>query len=1058
MTTDLLPGYAELHCASYFSFLRGASSPESLVAQAAGLGYHALALTDECSMAGIVRAHTEAKKYDLPLIIGTELRLHRREDISQVFCKIVLLAQNREGYGNLCELITLGRRRAAKGRYLLHPEDVVGITDCLVILIPSIDPCEHALEESIRWLARHFKTRAWVGLTRLHQAQEHAYQSRIQELAAHESLTCVAVGQVEMHKRSRKPLHDVLAAVRLRKPVAQCGYELAMNAEQHLRPRIRLANLYLPALMLETIRIAEMCSFSLDELRYEYPEEIVPVGQTLESYLKEQTWLGAARRYPEGIPEIVSSQLIKELALINELRYEAYFLTVYDLILFARERKILCQGRGSAANSAVCYCLGITEVNPANGNALFERFISRERNEPPDIDVDFEHQRREEVIQYLYQKYGRHRAALTAVVTSYRPRSALRDTGRALNIDPDIIDKVAKSHKWWDGKTGLIDRLVEAGLDRDAMVTSQWAELAQALLGFPRHLSQHPGGFVLSKGALSRLVPIENAAMADRSVVQWDKDDLDAVGLLKVDVLALGMLTVIRRALTWVAWRRSLPSFTMQDIPDNDRATFSMICKADTVGVFQIESRAQMSMLPRLKPACFYDLVIEVAIVRPGPIQGGMIHPYLRRRQGLEPVTYPSKDVESVLKRTLGVPIFQEQVMKIAMVAAGFTAGEADALRRSMAAWRRKGGVDQFRTRLIDGLLARGYESVFAEAIFRQIEGFGEYGFPESHAASFAWLAYVSAWLKRHEPEAFLTALLNSQPMGFYAPAQLIQDARRHGVEIEPVDVQYSDWDCQLVRIAADQALTKHTTEPVIEDRGQDKVIVRLGLNQISGLKRDAADRIVLARSRRAFEDLKDLAKRAALDAADLKTLAQADALKSLSGHRHQASWDAAAIKLERDLMADTTITETELVLLDEPSEAQSVVADYRHLGFTLGRHPIALLRPALQTLRFATAGTLADYPSGRLARACGLVTVRQRPSTAKGIIFVTLEDETGCVNIIVQPALALRQRRELLQSSLLGVIGVWQNTQGVRHLLAGRLEDQTALLGQLNTTSRNFH
>lgn len=1058
MTTDLLPGYAELHCASYFSFLRGASSPESLVAQAAGLGYHALALTDECSMAGIVRAHTEAKKYDLPLIIGTELRLHRREDISQVFCKIVLLAQNREGYGNLCELITLGRRRAAKGRYLLHPEDVVGITDCLVILIPSIDPCEHALEESIRWLARHFKTRAWVGLTRLHQAQEHAYQSRIQELAAHESLTCVAVGQVEMHKRSRKPLHDVLAAVRLRKPVAQCGYELAMNAEQHLRPRIRLANLYLPALMLETIRIAEMCSFSLDELRYEYPEEIVPVGQTLESYLKEQTWLGAARRYPEGIPEIVSSQLIKELALINELRYEAYFLTVYDLILFARERKILCQGRGSAANSAVCYCLGITEVNPANGNALFERFISRERNEPPDIDVDFEHQRREEVIQYLYQKYGRHRAALTAVVTSYRPRSALRDTGRALNIDPDIIDKVAKSHKWWDGKTGLIDRLVEAGLDRDAMVTSQWAELAQALLGFPRHLSQHPGGFVLSKGALSRLVPIENAAMADRSVVQWDKDDLDAVGLLKVDVLALGMLTVIRRALTWVAWRRSLPSFTMQDIPDNDSATFSMICKADTVGVFQIESRAQMSMLPRLKPACFYDLVIEVAIVRPGPIQGGMIHPYLRRRQGLEPVTYPSKDVESVLKRTLGVPIFQEQVMKIAMVAAGFTAGEADALRRSMAAWRRKGGVDQFRTRLIDGLLARGYESVFAEAIFRQIEGFGEYGFPESHAASFAWLAYVSAWLKCHEPEAFLTALLNSQPMGFYAPAQLIQDARRHGVEIEPVDVQCSDWDCQLVRIAADQALTKHTTEPVIEDRGQDKVIVRLGLNQISGLKRDAADRIVLARSRRAFEDLKDLAKRAALDAADLKTLAQADALKSLSGHRHQASWDAAAIKLERDLMADTTITETELVLLDEPSEAQSVVADYRHLGFTLGRHPIALLRPALQTLRFATAVTLADYPSGRLARACGLVTVRQRPSTAKGIIFVTLEDETGCVNIIVQPALALRQRRELLQSSLLGVIGVWQNTQGVRHLLAGRLEDQTALLGQLNTTSRNFH
>lgn len=1042
MITDRLPGYAELHCASYFSFLRGASSPESLVAQAAALGYHALAITDECSMAGIVRAHTEAKKYDLPLIIGTELRLNRRENTSQVFCRIILLAQNREGYGNLCELITLGRRRAEKGHYLLYPEDIEDLADCLVILVPSLGPNEHDLEGSMRWLACHFKRYAWVGLTRLHHAQEHAYQTRIQELATHNELTCVAVGQVEMHKRSRKPLHDVLAAVRLRKPVAQCGYELAMNAEQHLRPRIRLASLYLPALMLETIRIAELCSFSLDELRYEYPEEIVPIGQTLESYLKEQTWLGATRRYPEGIPEIVGSQLVKELALINELRYEAYFLTVYDLILFARERKILCQGRGSAANSAVCYCLGITEVNPANGNALFERFISRERNEPPDIDVDFEHQRREEVIQYLYQKYGRHRAALTAVVTSYRPRSALRDTGRALNIDPDIIDKVAKSHKWWDGKTGLIDRLVEAGLDRESIVTSQWAELAQALLGFPRHLSQHPGGFVLAKGALSRLVPIENAAMADRSVVQWDKDDLDAVGLLKVDVLALGMLTVIRRALAWVAWRRKLPNFTMQDIQDNDPATFSMICQADTVGVFQIESRAQMSMLPRLKPACFYDLVIEVAIVRPGPIQGGMIHPYLRRRQGLEPVTYPSKEVESVLKRTLGVPIFQEQVMKIAMVAAGFTAGEADALRRSMAAWRRKGGVDQFRTRLIDGLLARGYESVFAEAIFRQIEGFGEYGFPESHAASFAWLAYVSAWLKCHEPEAFLAALLNSQPVGFYAPAQLIQDAKRHGVEIDPVDVQCSDWDCQLV----------------IGQRKQDQVIVRLGLNQISGLKRDTAQRIVEARSRSNFADLADLAKRAELDAADLKTLAQADALKSLSGHRHQASWDAAAIKLEQDLMGKTSIVETDVVLLEEPSEAQSVVADYRHLGFTLGRHPVALLRPALQTLRFATAGILADYPSGRLARACGLVTVRQRPGTAKGIIFVTLEDETGCVNIIVQPALALRQRRELLQSSLLGVIGVWQNTQGVRHLLAGRLEDQTVLLGQLSTASRNFH
>ena len=1056
----ILPGYAELHCLSYFSFLRGASSSESLVAQAAALGYHALAITDECSMAGVVRAHTEAKKHDLPLIVGTEVLLRRHEDPSIEYCKIVLLAQTRHGYGNLCDLITLGRRRADKGHYLLHPEDIVGIEDCLLILIPALTANEHDLEGAIRWLADHFRTHAWIGITRLHRAREQAYQAQVLQLAQQHGLACVAVGQVEMHKRSRKPLHDVLAAIRLRKPVVQCGYELAMNAEQHLRTRSRLAGLYPPELMRETIRIAEMCHFSLDELRYEYPEEIVPAGQTLESYLKEQTWLGAARRYPEGIPTLVSSQLEKELSLIHELRYEAYFLTVYDLILFARERKILCQGRGSAANSAVCYCLGITEVNPANGNSLFERFISRERHEPPDIDVDFEHQRREEVIQYLYQKYGRHRAALTAVVTSYRPRSALRDTGRALNIDLDIIDKVAKSHKWWDGKAELVERLIEAGLDRGSMVTQQWSELAQALLGFPRHLSQHPGGFVLAKGALSRLVPIENAAMADRSVVQWDKDDLDAVGLLKVDVLALGMLTVIRRALTWVAWRRGLDHFSMQNIPDHDQATFSMICKADTVGVFQIESRAQMSMLPRLKPTCFYDLVIEVAIVRPGPIQGEMIHPYFRRRQGLEPITYPSKAVESVLKRTLGIPIFQEQVMKIAMVAAGFTAGEADALRRSMAAWKRKGGVDQFRTRLIDGLLARGYEHVFAEAIFRQIEGFGEYGFPESHAASFAWLAYVSAWLKCHEPEAFLAALLNSQPMGFYAPAQLIQDAKRHGVQIDPVDVQHSAWDCTLVRtkvIASSEALT-HAQSKASQESSQQRVRVLLGLNQISGLKQEAAERIVHSREHGPFTDLTDLAKRATLEASDLKTLAQADALKSLSGHRHQAAWEAAAVKPERDLLADTVIVETETVALNEPSEAQRVVADYRHLGFTLGRHPIALLRPTLQTLRFATACGLADYPSGRLARACGLVTVRQRPSTAKGVIFVTLEDETGCVNIIVQPTLAIRQRRELLQSALLGVIGVWQSTQGVRHLLAGRLEDQTALLGQLQATSRNFH
>jgi error-prone DNA polymerase len=669
---------------------------------------------------------------------------------------------------------------------------------------------------------------------------------------------------------------------------------------------------------------------------------------------------------------------------------------------------------------------------------LFERFISAERGEPPDIDVDFEHQRREEVIQYLYQKYGRQRAALTGVVTSYRPRSVLRDTGRALGIDAHIIDQVAKSHRWWDGKQNLINRLLEAGLDAEASVTQQWAELAQALMGFPRHLSQHPGGFVLARGLLSRLVPIENAAMPQRSVVQWDKDDLDAVGLLKVDILALGMLTVIRRSLEWVAWRRKLPHFHLQDIADDDGPTYDMICAADTVGVFQIESRAQMSMLPRLRPRQFYDLVIEVAIVRPGPIQGGMVHPYLRRRQGLEAITYPSRAVRAVLERTLGVPIFQEQVMKIAMAAAGFTAGQADELRRSMAAWRRKGGIDQFRRKLVEGLLNNGYTAEFAETIFKQIEGFGEYGFPESHAASFALLAYVSAWLKCHEPEAFLASLLNSQPMGFYAASQLIQDARRHGVQLLPVDVQISDWECTLEMVSDDKAST-HT-----------RPAVRLGLNQILGLPAAAAQALLDARQAGPFLDTQDLGRRADLNQAVLQQLALAGALQTLSGHRRQAAWHAAASVATKGLLREAEPTEDEQPLLLPPTEAHDLVTDYQRLGFTLGRHPLALLRQTLTRLRFAPATTLAQLPQGRFARACGLVTMRQRPQTAKGVIFVTLEDETGSVNLIVRAELAVRQRRELLQAHLLAAIGTWQNLQGTQHLLVGRLEDHSSLLAAI--------
>ena len=1039
--TTVLPGYAELHCLSNFTFLRGASSPESLVAQAAALGYHALALTDECSLAGIVRAHLEAKKSDLKLLIGTELRI---DPSNQAAYKIVLLAQHREGYGNLCEVITRGRMQAVKGQYLLRPHEVIA-EGCLAILIPDLEATPADLANQLTWLAQHFSNRCWVALSRLHRAQDNLRLQMIQTQAQAQDIPCVAIGQVEMHKRSRKALHDILAAIRLRKTISECGYDLASNAEQHLRTRLRLSNLYEPELLLQTICIAERCHFNLDELRYEYPEEVVPQGYTAAQYLHEQTWQGAVKRYPAGIPENVSTQIKHELALITELGYETYFLTVYDLVRFAVSRQILCQGRGSAANSAVCYCLGITAVNPANGNALFERFISRERNEPPDIDVDFEHQRREEVIQYLYQKYGRQRAALTGVVTSYRPRSVLRDTGRALGIDAQIIDQVAKSHRWWDGKQNLIHRLLEAGLDAEATITLQWAELAQALMGFPRHLSQHPGGFVLARGLLSRLVPIENAAMPQRSVVQWDKDDLDAVGLLKVDVLALGMLTVIRRSLEWVAWRRKLPHFRLQDITDDDQPTYDMICAADTVGVFQIESRAQMSMLPRLRPRQFYDLVIEVAIVRPGPIQGGMVHPYLRRRQGLEAITYPSRAVRAVLERTLGVPIFQEQVMKIAMAAAGFTAGQADELRRSMAAWRRKGGIDQFRRKLVEGLLNNGYTPEFAETIFKQIEGFGEYGFPESHAASFALLAYASAWLKRHEPEAFLASLLNSQPMGFYAPSQLIQDARRHGVQLLPVDVQTSEWECTL-----EMVLGEPKRVPGNQDSPCLRPAVRLGLNQILGLPAAAAQALLDARQAGPFLDTQDLGRRADLNQAVFQQLALAGALHTLSGHRRQAAWTAAVSVATKGLLREAEPSEDEHPRLLPPTEAHDLVTDYQRLGFTLGRHPLALLRQTLTRLRFAQATTLAQLPQGRLARACGLVTMRQRPQTAKGVIFVTLEDETGSVNLIVRAELAVRQRRELLQAHLLAAIGTWQNLQGTQHLLVGRFEDHSHLLATL--------
>ena len=1045
-TFTALPAYAELFCFSNFTFLHGASHAEELVKRAMQLGYEGLAVTDECSLAGVVRAHVTAKEVGLPLVIGSYFQL-RNADGSPAF-GLILLAQNREGYGNLSELITLARTRAPKGEYRLTPHDLSrpdrdnahlrGMPDCLAILVPAFPAKEEALEAQIEWLDETFPGRGWVGLVLHQRAMDDIHRGAIEYVADRQNVPVVALGNVVMHLRSRKPLQDTMTAIRVGKPVHECGYDLAPNAEQHLRSRLRIANLYPEHTVRETISLLGRCTFSLDNLRYEYPDELVPKGFTPTEYLRQETYIGARRRFSSGIPDNIRQQIEVELALIADLQYEPYFLTVYDIVRYARSQHILCQGRGSAANSVVCYCLGITEVDPARSNMLFGRFISKERGEPPDIDVDFEHQRREEVIQYIYNKYGRDRAAIAAAVSTYRPRGALRETGKALGVDPQIVDAVAKSHHWFDNSHDLLKRFEESGLDPENRLIQAWAKLASQLLNFPRHLSQHSGGFVISRGKLTRLVPVENAAMADRSVIEWDKDDLESLGLLKVDVLALGMLSAIRRTLDLVSARRG-KRLEMQDISEGDEKTYDMICLADTIGVFQIESRAQMSMLPRLKPRNYYDLVIEVAIVRPGPIQGGAVHPYLRRRQGLDPEIYPSDKLKKALGRTKGVPIFQEQVMQVAMIAADFTAGEADALRRAMAAWKRKGGLEKYYDRIISGMLKNNYERSFAEAIFEQIKGFGEYGFPESHAAGFALLVYTSSWLKCHEPEAFLAGLLNSQPLGFYSPSQLVQDAKRHGVKVLPVDVTISGWDSTLETI-----------------EGAERPAVRLGLSLLRGMKDDAAERIENSRAVRPFRSVHDLARRAQLNRHDLHVLADANALAALAGNRREALWHSVAAVPDKDMLAIAAVQD-ETPELGAPSEGSEIVADYRSVGLTLGRHPLQLLRPQLLVNRLMPASTLRSYPNGRLARACGIVTVRQRPGTAKGVIFMTLEDETGNVNVIVWPGLLERQRKEVLGASLLAVYGVWQREGEVQHLVAQRLVDMSHLLGGLQFTSRDF-
>ncbi|HRQ64916.1 MAG TPA: error-prone DNA polymerase [Xanthomonadaceae bacterium] len=1190
----VVPPYAELHCLSNFSFQRGASSARELFERARDLGYSALAITDECTMAGIVRALEAAEDTGLKLIVGTEVRVTDGP-------KLVLLATDLDGYISLCRLITRARRRSAKGSYRVEMDDLgelgervlalwvaesrdsgLGTRDsgkdavCFVGAHSWATEASHPGRLSVahRWaptgddvslpesrvpspesrlLKRFFGNRLWIAVELHREADDAVKLAALTALSQDTGIPLVAAGDVHMHARRRRALQDVLTAIRLKTTVAEAGLALFANGERHLRRRDDLAALYPRELLAETLAIAERCRFSLRDLRYQYPHEVVPEGVSAADQLARLAWQGALKRWPEGTPSEVVTLIEHELGLIAELGYEHYFLTVHDIVAWARGQGILCQGRGSAANSAVCFCLGITEVDPARMSLLFERFISKERNEPPDIDVDFEHERREEVIQYIYARYGRERAALAATVICYRPKSAARDVGKALGLSLDQVDQIARSLAWWDGSAAIEGRLAERGFDPTSPVLRKFLHLVRELMDFPRHLSQHVGGFVIAEQSLATLVPVENAAMPERTIIQWDKDDLDTMGLLKVDCLALGMLTCIRKCFDLLKSRDSglgtrdsgkdaacpvgahscatgngpgcdalvahewaptvadlllpesrVPSpgsrlLTLATLPPEDPATYAMLQRGDSVGVFQVESRAQMAMLPRLKPKNFFDLVIEVAIVRPGPIQGKMVHPYLRRRSGQEQVDYPSEDLRKVFERTLGVPIFQEQVMQLAIVAAGFTPGEADHLRRSMAAWKRRGGMEHFRQRIVSGMTERGYDEAFALQVFEQIRGFGSYGFPESHAASFALLVYASAWLKCHHPAAFACALLNSQPLGFYSPDQILQDARAHGVRVLPVDVRVSGWDSGLEGRDGGTEKSRDpgpgTRDPVEEFSvgahpwatsnvpGRDasvahgcaptehnpsfpgsrvpgpgsRLCIRLGFREIRGMRSASAERIIAARTTRAFVDVQDLAERASLDRHDLACLADAGALRGLSGHRHRARWDADAVEKPLPLFEGLKVAE-ERAVLRPPTAWENVVADYARVGHTLDAHPLKLLRPRLRAQRWKAAREVQALAHGTPVRAAGLVRLRQRPGTASGVTFLTLEDETGWLNVVVWRKLAERQRRALLESHLLGIDGVFEQAEGVRHLIAGRLTNLDELLDGLDARSRDFH
>jgi len=1036
--------YSELFSLSNYSFLKAASHPEEMVYEAERLGYDAIAITDECSLAGVVKAHSAAKSLDIELIIGSSFSIkYRGIDLC-----LVLLAPNRQAYAQISTLISRARRRSTKGTYELTLDDLVtGLKDCLLIWhIESVSSIHYQVAELLQ---KAFPAGVWLGISYQYQAQFQQHYKNLLQLSNEYQLPMCAVGYSIMHSPDRQSLLDVMSAIRLGCTVEELGFSASPNRERCLRPLHQIEHFYPPALIQQTQRIAEKCNFSLEELRYDYPSELVPTHETPSNWLRKLTEFGISARWPKGAKPTVLKQIKHELTVIKELDYEHYFLTVHDIVQFARDRGILCQGRGSAANSAVCYCLFITEVDPAQSNLLFERFISKERNEPPDIDVDFEHHRREEVIQYIYRKYGRERAALAATVISYRPKSAIRDVGKAIGLDQIIIDRVIKTLAWWDRSDDLERRLAEAELSISSPITQHYSRLIKEIIGMPRHLSQHVGGFIITQSPISSLVPTENAAMPERTIIQWDKDDIEALGLLKIDVLALGMLSAIQKSLLAINSYHQQP-ITLSDIPKDCSQTYDMLCRGDSVGVFQVESRAQMNMLPRLQPRCFYDLVIQVAIVRPGPIQGDMVHPFLQRRQRLEAVKYPNEKIAEVLERTLGVPIFQEQVIKLAMVAAGFTGGQADQLRRAMASWKKNGELMKFKTPVIEGMLKQGHSLEFAERLFRQMQGFGEYGFPESHAASFALLVYISAWLKCHHPAAFFCGLLNSQPMGFYSPSQLLQDAQRHGVPIAPVCINMSHYDYRL-------ELTKGSTS-------KSPPILRVGLRQIKGIKASTVDSLIAARELTPFSDAADVKARCTIEQQQIELLISGGAFLPLSQSRFHSHWAIQGVHAE--VIGEQNIDQSP-VSLRTSNRWEDLVTSIQHTGIS-SEHPFALLLDDPLIKHCSLARESQQLQHGRWVQVAGIVTCRQRPATASGILFITLEDHTGNHNIVVPKNVQERCRRALLTAKMLHIKGVIERadpapiaagtpTTPVIHIKAGHIEDISQKLPTAHY-SRDFH